>query len=206
MKTKFTFNAVINEVETAISEANAAGSRAFETRNYEKVRESADRAARLIAFRDNLAPLAAEWTAVMGEAPAPAPAVAATPAPKPAKADKRASKKKPAQPKPAKAAKPRLPRGSSAPEAAYYKPILQALDLIGGKADVKVVLDKVLELIGPELKEPDLAAFTSDPNMPRWKHAAQRARVRLIKDGALKADSPRGEWEITDAGRQRLAA
>lgn len=206
MKTKSTFETVIKEVEAAISNASAAGSQAFEARNFDKVREAADRAARLVAFRESLAPLAAEWAAVMGGAAAPAPAPAVAPAAKPAKAKAagRPGKKKAAPAKPPKTAKQRLPRGSSAPESAYYAPILRALDQAGGKADVKDVLDKVLELVKPNLKEPDFQAFASDPSMPRWKHAAQRARVRLIKDGALKTDSPRGEWEITDAGRQRL--
>lgn len=198
MKTQNSFIAVISELDEAIGAANRAGSQAFEARKYDQVRDAADRAAKLVALRDKLAPFSQEWAAAMGVAATPAPAakVAAT------KAAKAPAKKKAAKAE----GKPRLKRGSSLPEAAYIKPILTVLDQVGGKADVQVVHEKVRELMSPVLKDVDLAAFASDPKMPRWKHAVQRARLRLIKDGALRGDSPRGEWEITDAGRQRLTA
>ena len=38
----------------------------------------------------------------------------------------------------------------------------------------------------------------------RWRNAAQWARNSMIHEGLLKADSPRGVWEISDQGRRAL--
>jgi hypothetical protein len=40
----------------------------------------------------------------------------------------------------------------------------------------------------------------------RWRNRAQFVRLRLIERGDMKKDSPRGLWEITDQGRDRLVA
>jgi len=38
----------------------------------------------------------------------------------------------------------------------------------------------------------------------RWRNTAQWARYRMIQAGLLAPDSPRGIWEITEAGRAYL--
>ena len=37
-----------------------------------------------------------------------------------------------------------------------------------------------------------------------WRDAAQWARNSMVAEGLLKADSPRGVWEISDKGRDVL--
>jgi hypothetical protein len=54
------------------------------------------------------------------------------------------------------------------------------------------------------LKEVDYDPLASDPDLPRWRNAAQWARSMMVKEGLLKADSPRGVWEIADKGRAVL--
>jgi hypothetical protein len=50
-------------------------------------------------------------------------------------------------------------------------------------------------------KEPRTAG-----NPVRWMHTAHRARHDLVHEkGFLSASSPRGIWEITEAGRNYLA-
>ena len=71
----------------------------------------------------------------------------------------------------------KLRKGLRTPEAAYYKPIL---------------------------KDVDYDPLASGPDNPRWRNAGQWARNSMVNEGLLKRDSPRGIWEITDAGRQVL--
>ncbi len=100
----------------------------------------------------------------------------------------------------------KLRKGVRTPESAYYRPILQALAEMGGAGKVADVLDRVFTRMRPILKPVDLEPLASSPDNPRWRNAAQWARNSMIKEGLLKADSPRGVWEITDAGRRALAA
>jgi hypothetical protein len=57
----------------------------------------------------------------------------------------------------------------------------------------------------PILKDVDHEPLASEPDMPRWRNSAQWARNTMRQEGLLKDDSPHGTWEITDAGRTRLA-
>ncbi|MGQ9498709.1 MAG: winged helix-turn-helix domain-containing protein [Desulfotomaculales bacterium] len=98
----------------------------------------------------------------------------------------------------------RLRKGLRTPESAYYLPILRVLCDMGGSAKMHDVLAKVGEAMKPVLRDVDYQLLASDPDMPRWRNAAQWARYSVVKEGLLKADSPRGIWEITDAGREYL--
>jgi hypothetical protein len=40
----------------------------------------------------------------------------------------------------------------------------------------------------------------------RWRNRAQFVRLHLIESGDMQKGSPRGLWEITDKGRDRLVA
>jgi len=59
-------------------------------------------------------------------------------------------------------------------------------------------------LIKPVLRDVGYLPLASDPDIPRWRNTAQWARHSMVKEGLLKADSPRGIWEITDAGRASI--
>jgi hypothetical protein len=99
----------------------------------------------------------------------------------------------------------RLARGMRTREAAYYRPILQALSEMGGRAAVGAILDRVGELMKPVLKDVDYQNLPSDPGEPRWRNAAKWARNTLVEEGRLKSGSRHGVWEISDEGRQWLA-
>ncbi len=75
---------------------------------------------------------------------------------------------------------------------------------MGGSARMNEVLDRVGQLMKGVLKDVDREPLASDSDMPRWRNAAQWARWTMVKDGLLKPDSPKGTWEITDAGRRAL--
>ncbi|MBC7249931.1 MAG: winged helix-turn-helix domain-containing protein [Anaerolineae bacterium] len=97
----------------------------------------------------------------------------------------------------------RLRKGEMTPQASYRLPILRALVELGGSAPVSAVLDRVYEMMAAELKEVDLELL-SDGRSVRWRNAAQWERASMVNDGLLVSGSPRGIWEITEAGRAYL--
>jgi hypothetical protein len=89
------------------------------------------------------------------------------------------------------------------PEAEYEQPILQALHEAGGRAPAREVIEAVGSFLGERLTETD-KEMMHDGRAARWQNRTQFARLRLVKQGFLKNDSPRGVWEIAPAGADRL--
>jgi len=96
----------------------------------------------------------------------------------------------------------RAPKGSLLSEDAYVRPLLSALAERGGSAPVSDVIDAVGKELGEQLTAMDREALPS--GQTRWKNRAQFVRLRLVNEGSLAPDSPRGIWAITDLGRSRL--
>ena len=97
----------------------------------------------------------------------------------------------------------RLQRGQRTPEKAYYQPILKALEELGGSATMSDVLKKVEQSMKEVLKSVDYDQLNSNTDI-RWRNTAQFARNTMVRKGLLKSNSPRGRWEITEAGRKSL--
>ena len=97
----------------------------------------------------------------------------------------------------------RAATGTIAPESIYRIPILEALDERGGRAPKREALDAVGKKVAGQLLEADHEIMG---NEPRWKKRAQFMRLRLIQEGLMEQGSPRGLWEITDAGRALVAS
>ena len=95
----------------------------------------------------------------------------------------------------------RARKGSLLPEAEYELPILKALMTLGGKAPTSEVVDVVGQALDGRLTDTDRERLGSGD--VRWRNRAQFVRLSLIKRGDMKADSPRGFWEITDQGARR---
>ncbi|NPV88408.1 hypothetical protein HPY42_02630 [Coprothermobacteraceae bacterium] len=89
------------------------------------------------------------------------------------------------------------------PRDAYVVPILEAVSE-RGVAPVAHVLDLVYKKMAGVLHPGDLEPIPSNPRMPRWRKYAQRCRLELVHRGLIRADSPKGLWEITDEGRAFL--
>ncbi|GJQ27932.1 MAG: hypothetical protein HBSAPP02_29640 [Phycisphaerae bacterium] len=176
------FEILLEEVEAEIDFVNGAGSRAFEKRDYDRAREALERAGVLTAFRDRVAALRREWDELAAAA----------------------ERDEDEETRSARRNLGKLRRGVRTPEAAYYRPILTVLARMGGSGKVADVLEQVREMMKPVLKDVDYQPLASGPDNPRWRNAAQWARNSMIKEGLLKADSPRGVWEITDKGRALL--
>lgn len=173
------FEMLLEEVEAEIDFVNGVGSKAFESRDYEKAKEALQRSGTLTVFRDRVAALRKEWEEIM------------------AAAERDEDEETHAQ----RRNLGKLRKGVRTPESAYYRPILQVLDKMGGSGKVADVLERVGEIAKPMLKDVDFEPLASDPSNPRWRNTAQWARNSMIRDGLLKADSPRGVWEITEKGR-----
>ena len=96
----------------------------------------------------------------------------------------------------------RLPRGTKTPDSDFRLPILQALIDLGGAGKVQQVLDRVEELMAGRMRPIDLEGLPSDPTNTRWRNTAQWERLEMVQAGLLRSDSPRGTWQITEAGRR----
>jgi len=176
------FEILLEEIETEIEFVNRVGAKGFEARDYDRAREALERAAQLTAFRDKADALRREWTGMTAHV-----READTAADVPMHRRDLG----------------RLRRGLRTPEDAYYVPILQTLAELGGSAPIDRILDGVGRRMKDALRPVDREPLASAPDMPRWQNAARWARLSLVREGLLKADSPRGVWEITDAGRRR---
>jgi hypothetical protein len=96
----------------------------------------------------------------------------------------------------------RARKGSILSEDEYELPILEALHQLGDRAPTSEVIDIVGEKLNGKLKETDRQKLGSGE--VRWRNRAQFVRLALIKRGDMKAESPRGMWEITEQGVGRI--
>jgi restriction system protein len=177
------FEMLLEEVEAEIDFVNNVGSKAFEKRDYDRAKEALERAGVLTSFRDRVAALRKEWDDLAAAA----------------------ERGEDEETRAARRNLGKLRKGVRTPEAAYYHPILMVLERMGGSGKVGDVLENVRHIMKPVLKDVDYEPLASSPDNPRWRNAGQWARNSMVKEGLLKADSPRGVWEITDAGRRALA-
>lgn len=97
----------------------------------------------------------------------------------------------------------RVPKGSIVPEEEYELPILRALDHLGGRVPTSEVIAQVEKEMGERLTEVEREELSSGGI--RWQNRVQFVRLKLIKKGEMVDGSPRGIWEISPAGRDRIA-
>jgi Mrr N-terminal domain len=91
--------------------------------------------------------------------------------------------------------------GSLLAESEYELPILQVLERHGGRAPSREVVAEVGEIVASKLTEVDREDLSSGGL--RWENRVHFTRLRLVERGELKKDSPRGVWEISEAGAAR---
>jgi len=80
--------------------------------------------------------------------------------------------------------------------------ILKILVESGGKSETYRVIDKIKRDYGNMLTPKDLNEYEKTKE-ERCSNYIRFARQHLIKAGSLNRGSPRGVWEITDAGRRQ---
>lgn len=99
---------------------------------------------------------------------------------------------------------PRAPAGVLLPEKSYERPLLEALDSLGGSAPASQAIDVVGQKLDGKLTDWDRTEMGS--GSVRWRNRVQFVRLRLVHEGFLSADSGRGVWKLTEKGRSRLRA
>jgi hypothetical protein len=172
------FEIVLEEIETVVDSLNRDGADAFQKGDYDAARGLIEIATRLTEFRSKVRGMQKEWDNIFST-----------------RIPRKLAKKK---------RLPRLQRGLRTPEDAYRHPILETLVEMGGSAPVEQVLDRVGEKMKAVLNDYDRQPKPSYPNIVRWRDSAQWCRNTMVQEGLLKADSPRGVWEISDRGREAL--
>ena len=128
------FEMLLEEVEAEIDFVNGVGAKAFDSRDLDKAKEALGRSGTLTAFRDRVAGLRKEWEEMA--------AVAERDEDEETRAERRNLGK--------------LRKGIRTPESAYYRPVIQVLDQMGGSGKVAEVLERVGQLMKPVLKKVDL--------------------------------------------------
>jgi Mrr N-terminal domain len=93
----------------------------------------------------------------------------------------------------------RVPSSALMPEANYRLPILRVLSDAGGRMATSEAIAAVGDIVYDQLKPADLEL---QGTKPRWEQRIQFTRLRLVEDKLMKKESPRGTWEITEAGEK----
>ena len=132
------FEILLEELEVVINLLNEAGAEAFKKSDYEKVKESIERATQITEFREKVKSLQKEWAnlySVRLEHP-----------------KKRKRKRKTLR---------KLSKGLRTPEDAFRRPILETLIELGGSAPMKEVLDLLEKKMKGILNEYDYRPLPS---------------------------------------------
>ncbi len=171
------FDLLLDEVESEVAVLNRLGSAAFAEGQHERAAQILRRVEAVTAFRSKLNALRKEWEALG------------------CSGGEHESQVTPA----------RLARGLRTREEAYFRPILQTLIDLGGRAPMGDVLARVHQAMKDRLSKVDYDGMPSDARTPRWRKTAQWARMALVEQGLIKRGSPRGVWEISEEGRDAVA-
>lgn len=192
------FSMLLDELKAYLQHLNEAGAQAFANGHYTEVERLKGQAERVRALITRAEVLAEEWTQVRGERTLSIASLIKEEVERfddtrpilPFTSTRKKSDQTPL-------------RGLRTPAESYFIPILKALEEMGGKGKVSVILDRVWDQVRDRLTEFDLGHLRS--GAIRWRNTAMWARKHLIDRGLLRKDSPRGIWEITPQGREYLA-
>jgi hypothetical protein len=88
---------------------------------------------------------------------------------------------------------------SAIPQSQYWKPLVEALKVLGGSAPAKDAIAKVAELMADRLQDVDRELLRT--GQIRWIVNTRFARNLLRVLGLIRDDKP-GIWEFTEAGRR----
>ena len=175
------FDMLLEEIENAIEGLNVEGAEAFRKPDYDIARALMARGSQMTAIRERVNELRIEWGNAFS----------------PGRGRRRRRRRR-------TKATARLGRGLRTREDAFRAPILKALVHLGGSAPMTEVLDRVGDVMEGQLNEYDRSPLPTTPGSPRWRNTAQWARNAMVREGLLSSGSPRGTWDITEAGERWL--
>jgi restriction system protein len=78
---------------------------------------------------------------------------------------------------------------------------LEALIELGGEAHARDVLERVHAKMKNILNTYDYEDLSSN-NQKQWENTARWTKDRMVKEGLLDKNVPRGTWRITEKGRK----
>jgi len=176
------FEMLVSEIDAVIKNLKQVLGQAVDADRFDEVRHLSQAAGRVQEIRRKVEALWHEWEAIFSGRDEISS--------KPSKRRGRRSKE-------------RLERGVRTPESAYRRPILEALVELGGSARVGTVLDLVEKKMSGILNDHDYEFLVSGKEI-RWRNAAMWCRDKLVREGLMKRDSPKGIWEVSEEGRRWL--
>ncbi|HQA29301.1 MAG TPA: winged helix-turn-helix domain-containing protein [Brevefilum fermentans] len=174
------FDMLMEELDAIVTHLNQQGAQLMQAKEYAQAREVIVKAEAVLAFQAKVKALQEEWVRLSVSSSKKTP-----------------RKKQPGQ----RVMTTMLKQGLRTPNGAFMLPILQALVQLGGSGRVIEVLDRVERMMKEQLNKYDYESLPSNPKELRWRNNAQWARLNLVQAGYLASDSPRGIWEISEAGR-----
>lgn len=179
------FEKLLNEIKIYIDELNQHGAQSFFMSNYDATKEILIKIDKANLLKEKIKSLNNEWEEIVGPL----------------------EKKKTTEPaKNKQVEKKIITKDIRTKPIEFEIPILEALDSLGGSSDIHDVMDIVEQSMKNALSEFDWQTIPSDKNMIRWKNNVQWARLNLVKKGYLSDKSPKGIWEITEAGKSYFEA
>ncbi len=93
--------------------------------------------------------------------------------------------------------------GELTPPKDFWRSILEVLIERGGQASRQQVHNDIERKMGGQLKPGDLEV-NRDGTL-KWSKQVDYQRLAMVQEGLLRKDSSRGNWKITDLGRQWLS-
>ncbi len=178
-----TIKALLDEIDAVISGLNEEGARLFSEGKYDQARALLNKVEGITGYRGKVLCLKDDWKALR------VPALEKPSGKGEAGARSRSGPLKP---------------GLKTSYEDFRYPILEALVRLDGAGRVREVFRIVGEIMADQLNIYDYQPLPSDPDSVRWKNTVSWERYNMVQDGLLADDSPRGVWEITDAGREAL--
>jgi hypothetical protein len=196
------FDMVLAKIQETIDALNGSVIEASQAEEFEQVQKLAAKGQQIVQFRERVLDLQTEWNRSITKPPEPA-----APLP-PDTLTSRAQQMETDFTDELELIEPSADDDEDERDIPakqkedFYTPILGALIDLGGTARADEVLDKLEETMA--FSSRDLKARAAGPI--RWKHIAHQARHDLVHEkGFLSPLSPRGVWEVTEAGRNYLA-
>ena len=90
------------------------------------------------------------------------------------------------------------------PQKDFRQPLMRVLLGLGGTAQASDIREVLEPAVKPLLRAGDMDPVSTGD--PRWWNAVCWERSELVKEGLFRADSPRGVWELSDAGLKAAKA
>jgi len=177
---KIAIELLLEEIGRNYNTLNRELQKAVELEEFDRVQYITRMCQEVKAFKEKAENLKSEWDAIFS-------GVAYTPT-------KNCSSRK-------KENKSRLKRGLRTPEEKFILPILEALIELGGEAHARDVLERVHAKMKNILNTYDYEDLSSN-NQKRWENTTQWVKYKMVEEGLLDRNVPRGVWRITEKGRK----